>query len=179
MVPEDLFQLIKGCVRGDRKSQETVYRMYAKDLYAVCLSYANDASMAQDMLQEGFMKVFRSIKTFDNKGSFEGWVRRIVVNTAIDHLRREKRILNYVDDDKTSHFADDPSVYKHLDLEHLLSFIRQLPEGARTILNLFAVEGYSHKEIAEKLSISVGTSKSQYNRAKHLLNELITNSEGQ
>jgi len=169
--------LIKGCIRGDRKSQEAVYRKYANKLYAVCLSYSNDKASAQDILQEGFLKIFGKIKMFDQKGSFEGWIRRIIVNTAIDHLRREQRIHIYAGYDESEYLAENPNVYENLNLERILGFVRKLPEGARIILNLFAVEGYSHKEIPEKLSISVGTSKSQFNRARNLLQQMILESE--
>ena len=174
----ELNVLIKGCRKGNRACQEELYRYFARDMYAICLSYTNDESTAQDILQEGFIKVFRKIKDFNESGAFEGWVRKTIVNTAIDHLRRQKRISNYIEYSNSETVADSPSVYQKLDLDQILTYVRRLPEGARTILNLVAVEGYTHKEISEMLSISVGTSKSQYSRAKTLLREIIWKSEG-
>ena len=178
-MPEKEDLLIKGCKKGDRDSQEALYRKFAADMYALCLSYTNDEGSAQDILQEGFLKVFRKINNFNQSGSFEGWVRKIIVNTAIDHLRKEKKIYNYIEYSNSESIAENPSIYQRLNLEQILVFIQTLPEGARTILNLFAIEGYSHREISEKLSISVGTSKSQFNRAKNLLKAMIWESEGE
>lgn len=175
---EELDILIKGCKRGKRDCQEQLYRWFARDMYALCLSYTRDEVTAQDILQEGFLKVFRKIGNYNYTGSFEGWIRRTIVNTAIDHLRKEKRISNYIEYTNSELFADSHSIYHKLNLDQILSYVRQLPDGARTILNLFAIEGYSHKEISEMLSISVGTSKSQYNRARNLLKEMIWKSEG-
>jgi len=174
---EELDLLIEGCKRGKRDCQERLYKQFAKDMYALCLSYTKDKEAAQDILQEGFLKVFKKIGSYHYSGSFEGWIRRTIINTAIDHLRKEKRISNYIEYSNSEIFADSHSIYQKLNLDQILSYIQRLPDGARTILNLFAIEGYSHKEISEKLSISVGTSKSQYNRARNLLKEMIWKSE--
>lgn len=175
---EELDLLIEGCKRGKRDCQERLYKQFARDMYALCLSYTRDEGAAQDILQEGFVKIFNKIGHYDYSGSFEGWIRRTIINTAIDHLRREKRISNYIEFSNSEMYAESPSIYQKLNLDQILSYVRKLPDGARTILNLFAIEGYSHKEISEKLSISVGTSKSQYNRARNLLKEMIWKSEG-
>ena len=170
-------ELLKGCLKGDRSSQEALYKKYARTMYGICLSYANDSDSAQDMLQDGFVKIFKKIKSYDGQGSFEGWIRRIVTNTAIDYFRRERRLNNYIEYSDSKYVTESSSIYQKLNFEEILKYIRKLPDGARVIFDLFAVEGYSHKEIAMKLNISEGTSKSQYNRARSLLQKMILKSE--
>ncbi|MBP7036697.1 MAG: RNA polymerase sigma factor [Bacteroidales bacterium] len=143
-------------------------------MYQICISYSGDRVEAKDILQDAFVKVFTSLEKFDAKGSLEGWVRRIVTNTAIDHLRKKRRVVF------TDGFTEEPedeerssSFFRELSTDTILRFIRQLPDGARIVFNLFAVDDLSHKEIAEKLQISVGTSKSQYNRARNLLKKWL------
>lgn len=169
--------LIKGCRKGDKISQEALYKKYARVMYSICLSYANEKSYAQDMLQEGFVKVFQKIGSYDSQGSFEGWIRKIITNTAIDHFRKARSLNNYIEYSDSQIGDESSSVYQKLSLDEIFDKIRKLPEGARIIFNLFAVEGYSHKEISQKLHISEGTSKSQYNRAKSLLQKMILDSE--
>lgn len=169
--------IVAGCQKGKRQFQELLYRQFAQKMYGICLSYAGDRAMAQDMLQESFIKVFKNIGNYDFKGSLEGWIRRVVVNTAIDCLRKQKSITNFIDDkplDSGKQFYENEAISK-LQLAEIIQFINLLPEGARIIFNLFAVEGFSHKEIADQLHISVGTSKSQYNRARTLLQEWLGN----
>jgi len=170
-------ELLKGCLKGDRSSQEELYRKYARKMYGICLSYANDSDSAQDMLQDGFVKIFKKIKSYDRQGSFEGWIKRIITNTAIDQFRSKKRLNNYIEYSDSKYVSESSSIYQKLSFDEILKFIRKLPEGARVIFDLFAVEGYSHKEIAMKLKISEGTSKSQYNRARSLLQKMILKSE--
>ena len=169
-------EVVNGCQRGERRYQEMFYRRYAQKMYGICLSYAGERELAQDMLQEAFIKIFKFIGTFKDDGSLEGWVRRIVVNTAIDQLRQKSSFNKLINDQSidSNSFSENDAI-PSLSIGEVLSFIRKLPEGARVIFNLFAVEGYSHREIAEQLNISVGTSKSQYNRARNMLKEWLGN----
>lgn len=162
---------IKACLKDDRSAQEKLYREYAPKMYAVCKSYADSRDEAMDMLQEGFIAVFNSLKNYRFDGALEGWIRKIIVYKCIDLLRSKKRY-----NEKLEVFASD---YKSLnegndieypqDGEMIKSFINNLPGKAGLILKLFILEGYSHKEISDLLEISIGTSKSQLNRAKQLL----------
>ncbi len=168
--------ILSGCRNNDRRSQELLYRHFAKKMYAICLSYAGERPMAQDILQESFIKVFKSIKQYKNDGSLEGWIRKIVSNTAIDHIRRRKRTDEYNEVDQ-----NDPGTHTSnaamniIGFNELMEQVGRLPEGARLIFNLHALDGFTHKEIAQKLEITEGTSKSQFNRARKLLINFIGN----
>jgi len=166
--------LVEGCLKNDRKMQELLYRKFSREMYSICLAYENDRDEAKDILQEGFIKVFRSIKTFDRQGSLKGWIRRIITNTAIDYWRSSSREDQFLSIDfikSTDQPFETPNT--SFDYSDIMNQVSRLPSGARLILNLYALEGYSHKEIAEKLSISEGTSKSQVNRARHLLQQYL------
>lgn len=172
--------IIAGCKRDDRQSQELLYRHFARKMYAICLSYAGDRSLAKDMLQDAFIKIFKNIRNYKKDGSFEGWIRRIITNTAIDHLRQKKRTDNYVKMEVKMEVASNMHHTKNLALSRIsfnevMEQVERLPEGARIIFNLYALDGYTHKEIAQKLSISEGTSKSQFNRARKLLMNFLFN----
>ncbi len=144
-------------------------------MYAICLSYAGERPLAQDILQESFIKVFRNIDNYKNDGSLEGWIRRIVANTAIDHIRKKKREGNYIDIEPGNQDLQAPdSVLKMIGFNELMQQVERLPEGARMIFNMHALDGYSHKEIAERLNITEGTSKSQFSRARKLLMNFIS-----
>ena len=168
--------IIQGCQQNDRFFQEILYRRYARKMYGICLSYSNDRSSAQDILHEAFLKIFKGMHDFRGSGSLEGWIRRIVTRTAIDHLRQQARIGNFIDDlqELPEQGNEDAS---HLETKDLLKQVAKLPEGARAIFNMFALEGYTHKEIAQELNISIGTSKSQYNRARNLLMDWIRHTD--
>ena len=167
-------EVIKGCQQGNRRYQEILYRHFAPKMYGICLSYAGERAMAQDILQESFIKIFRSIDSFKGEGSLEGWIRRVVVRTAIDHLRQKQSLERLAQEESVAHTnAVDNDALPNLQLNEVLNFVERLPEGARVVFNLFAVEGYTHKEIAEHLHITEGTSKSQYNRARVLLMDWI------
>ena len=170
----DLFseeEILKGCKANKRKYQEILYRKYAKVMYGICLSYAGDRELAQDMLQDAFIKIFNKIGEYRMEGSLQGWIRRIVTNTAIDHVRQQRRLHNYIADDKDAIIEGvfEPNALQDLQTEDILTQVAKLPDGARIVFNLYALEGFTHKEIAEKLNITEGTSKSQYNRARKLL----------
>jgi RNA polymerase sigma factor (sigma-70 family) len=168
-------ELVVGCLREERMMQEMLYRKYAKTMYNICLAYEPDRDSAKDILQEAFIKVFRSISEYKQQGSLQGWIRRIITNTAIDHFRKvkieEKRFIN-IDLVKKD---DEPQIHEvySLNTKDIMNKVQQLPEGARLVFNLFSLEGFNHKEIAEKLGISEGTSKSQLNRARQLLQEWL------
>lgn len=162
-------EVLKGCQQDKRRYQEILYRRFAPKMYGICLSYAGERALAQDMLQEAFVKVFKSIKVFKNEGSLEGWIRRIVVRTAIDHLRQKQSLNKLEHNDALIPTYADNEALPNLQLSELINHINRLPDGARVVFNLFAVEGYTHREIADQLQITEGTSKSQYNRARGLL----------
>ena len=138
-------------------------------MMGVCVRYASSIDEAKDFMQEGFIQVFTKIDSFQNKGSLEGWIRRIIVNTCLMELRKIRPIFNEVEDLE----MDDVGIYDELNEKDILQFIQTLPQGFRMVFNLFAIEGYSHKEIAEKLDISEGTSKSQFARARKALQNMI------
>lgn len=162
--------LVIECVKGNAKAQRMLFDKFASKMMAVCMRYANDTMEAEDVLQEGFVKVFGKLSDFKMEGSLEGWIRRIMVNTSLDALRKNKRFQNDSKledvDFKTSssELASD-----QLLAEDLLKMIQALPEGYKIVFNLFAIEGYSHKEIEDLLGVSENTSKSQYSRARAYL----------
>jgi len=179
LFPEE--EIIKGCKEGKRYYQEILYRRFAPVMYGVCLSYAKDREQARDILHDAFLKIFRNIDTYKKQGSFEGWIRRIVTNTAIDHTRKKSKTFQFI----TNEIPDTEDTEEEkpdIGLNELLEQVARLPEGARMVFNLYTLEGMSHYEIAEKLNISVGTSKSQFSRAKRMLqtwvSELIKKKDG-
>ena len=169
-IPEN--ELVQQCIAGNRKFQEVLYKKHASKMYGICLSYIKDRDDAKDVLQNGFIKVFASLKQF-NGGSLEGWIRSIIVRTAIDHYRILIRDQRNVSIEDAHAMPFDASISDKIHEKELLALIQRLPEGARVIFNLYAIEGYDHNEIAEMLGISNGTSKSQFSRAKVLLQNWI------
>lgn len=170
--------LLEGCKRKERKAQELLYQALASKMLGVCVRYAKDSFEAEDILQSGFIKVFQKVSEFRGDGSFEGWIRRIMVNTAIEVYRKNQRSLNVVDIDQV---FDEPQTMfdmSGLETKDLLKLIQQLPGGYRLVFNMYVIEGYSHKEIGEQLNISEGASKSQLSRARALLREKIIKMEG-
>ena len=165
--------LIKQCIRGNKKAQFDLYDRYKVKMFKVCLGYSTDREMAQDMLQEGFIRVFNNISSYKQKGSFDGWVRRVFVNSCLNYIRSNK-VGTYVcleKDDVIEPYLDHSvnAAIDSLDTSDFEMIISKLPLGYRTILNLFFVEGYTHEEIAQNLEISIGTSKSQLSKAKQKL----------
>lgn len=173
MQPEQ--ELVQGCLKNNRQAQESLYRLHAAKMFHICLSYTGDRDAAKDILQESFIKVFKSMSDYHPDKSLEGWIRRIVTNTAIDFYRKQKR-LRYFEgtNDQAEQVAMPANQYTHINTDNVLHQVKRLPEGARLVFHMFAVEGYSHKEIAGKLNISEGTSKSQFNRARTLLQEWLS-----
>ena len=168
LYPEE--EIIEGCKNKNRYHQELLYRRFAPKMYGVCLSYAKNREQARDILHDAFMKVFRNIQSYHSKGSFEGWIRRIVTNTAIDHVRKKKNTFELISEEVPDSAEDETEEEtNNIPLTDLLAQVARLPEGAKMVFNLCALEGMTHHEIASKLNITVGTSKSQFNRARKLL----------
>ena len=166
--------LIKGCIAGDRRMQEELYRRFSPKMYAVCLRYANNADDAQDLLQEGFIKVYRNLHRFRAEGSFEGWIRRVFVNTSIEHFRKKSAKLSMVSEKEENSIEDsDISALENMAAKDIINIVQELSPGYRAVFNLYVIEGYSHKEIGELLDISEGTSKSQLARAKAVLQKKV------
>ena len=167
-------QLVKACISGNASAQKEFYDLFAKKMMGVCLSYTNNYEEAQDVLQDGFIKVFNKLSKFVNKGSLEGWVRRIMVNTALDHYRKNKKFQKDVEIDAVSFKLEKQEyIVESINAQDLLKIIQTIPEGYRVVFNLFAIEGYSHKEIAEQLGVTESTSKSQFSRAKKMLRNIL------
>jgi len=163
-------EIIKGCVKGKQRDQKALYERYNRLLRGVCLRYAKNDSEAEDILFEGFTVIFKKIKTFKREGSFEGWMRKIMVHTAIDNYRRNKKYYYYdLLEDNLNNVAFSVEIPDTFTQQELLETIQELPLGYRTVFNLYVVEGYSHKEIADKLNITISTSKTQLMKAKRQL----------
>jgi RNA polymerase sigma factor (sigma-70 family) len=168
-------QLIDNCINGERKSQKALYDLYSPKMFAICVRYAKNQMDAEDILQEGFVKLFNNLNRFRGDGSFDGWVRRIFVNTAIEHIRR-KNLNTTVGEGLENSIADrQQNALDNLFEKDIINSSMTLSEGYRTVFNLYAVEGFSHKEIASQLGITESTSKSQFSRAKALLRNIIQN----
>jgi len=153
--------------------QEELYRRFSPRMYGVCLRYAGNVEEAEDILQEGFIKIFKKLGSFRSEGSFEGWVRRIFVNTAIEHFRRKTYQQPITEQHENTVEGKSLSVLDNLGEKDILKLVQDLSPGYRTVFNLYVVEGYTHKEIGDMLGISEGTSKSQLSRAKVLLQEMV------
>lgn len=167
-------QIVKACISGDAIAQKKFYDLFAKKMMGVCLRYSANADEAQDVLQDGFIKVFNKLPDFVNKGSLEGWVRRIMVNTALDQYRKNKKYQQDVEIDNVSYkLENNDFTIEQINAQDLLKIIQSIPEGYRVVFNLFAIEGYSHKEIAEQLGVTESTSKSQFSRAKKMLRKRL------
>lgn len=165
--------LVASCLEGDRKSQELLYRRFANKMYAVCLRYEPDKEKANDILQDAFIKVFKGLHAFKGEGSFEGWVRRIVVRTALDSFRKQSRLYVIGDYDEIATPSVQAEAVDKIGAEELMGLVQSLSPGYRTVFSLYAIDGYQHKEISEMLGISEGTSKSQYSRARVALQQLV------
>lgn len=168
-----LDHLYEGCKAGDPRAQEMLYRALASKMLGVCMRYVNNTAEAEDILQTGFIKVFTHIASFRGEGSFEGWVRRVMVNTAVEAYRKNRRIVPATDLGEVTDIPQQWEVIDTLECEDLLTIIRALPDGYRMVFNMYAIEGYTHKEIARILHISEGTSKSQLSRARNWLQEKL------
>ncbi len=169
----DETQLINGCRKGDRLAQKELYERYSRKMMGVCLRYVNDRETARDLLQDGFVKVF-SMDSYSGIGSFEGWMRKIFVNCALEYLRKSDVLRESTDLDNTAELIQpDASAISNMSAAELMQLVQELPAGFRTVFNLFAIEGYSHKEISDMLNITESTSRSQFTRAKQMLQKRI------
>jgi RNA polymerase sigma factor (sigma-70 family) len=166
--------ILKGCLQNDPAAQRELYNRYSPKMLSVCYRFAHNREDAEDMLQEGFIKVFSQMHTFGNRGAFEGWVRRIIVHTCINILKKNKKFNESVDIiHATAIQVREESVPSIVQAKQVVECIRMLPIGYRTVLNLYAIEGYSHREIGEMLDIEESTSRSQYTRAKAMLEDIL------
>jgi RNA polymerase sigma factor (sigma-70 family) len=170
MLPEN--ELIERCRKGDRSAQKALYDRFCKKMMVVCLRYSKATPEAEDILQEGFVKVFQGLEGFRQDARLETWMTRIMVNTALNHHRRKLYLYPMVDVESIDIAQNELSI-SGIHFTQLLEMIQALPQGCQVVFNMFAIEGYSHKEIAEMLGISEGTSKSQYARARSLLQERL------
>ncbi|HEY8688871.1 MAG TPA: RNA polymerase sigma factor [Chitinophagaceae bacterium] len=165
--------LIQGCIRGDRQMQEQLYHRFSPKMYTVCLRYSGNAEDARDLLQEGFIKIFKNLSKYRGDGSFEGWIRRIFVNTAIEHFRKKVYLQDVTETQERTLEDKEWNVLDDLAEKDIMKMIHQLSPGYKAVFNMHVIEGYSHKEIADILGINEGTSKSQLARAKMILKKMM------
>lgn len=166
-------EIIQGCLKNKASAQEKLYALYSRRMMAVCLRYTRSRFEAEDIFHEAFVKVFANIHTWKG-GSFEGWMRRIFVNTAINHYHQNKKYFDHVDSTYAETLmSTDDNVISTMSTQELLNLINDMPDGYKLIFNLYVVEGYTHTEIAEMLNIAEGTSKSQLSKAKEYLKKLV------
>lgn len=171
-------QLIDNCLRGDRNAQKQLYELYAGKMMGVCMRYCKDKETAKDLLHDGFLKVFTHLDGFEGKGSFEGWMRRIMVNTALEYIRRKNDEGYNIDiEEAFSLTSSDYGVLEKMQAEELVKIIQKLPDAYRTTFNLFVVEGYSHKEIAETMNITESSSRVYLTRAKQLIQQMLASNK--
>jgi RNA polymerase sigma-70 factor (ECF subfamily) len=167
-------QLIAGCLKGDRRSQKELYDSYSRKMMGVCLRYTGDRETARDLLQDGFVRVFTSLDTYKGTGSLDGWMRTVFVNGALEYLRKRDILRDSTNIDSMREvLEDEDTAVSRISAGELMELVQSLPHGFRTVFNLYAIEGYSHREIAEKLHITESTSRSQYVRARKWLQERI------
>ncbi len=167
---------IERCLDNDSKSQGELYKHFAPKMFGICLRYAKNQMEAEDVLQDGFIKVFRYLKDYRNEGSLEGWIRRTMVNTAINYYKKKIKYQKEISLDQTEPINnEEESAIDKLSAQELLEVIRELPDGYRMVFNLNVIEGYTHKEIGVMLDISENTSKSQLSRARGVLQEKLKN----
>ncbi|WP_316792080.1 RNA polymerase sigma factor [Pedobacter frigoris] len=171
-------ELLEGCKADNRKMQEALYTQTSSKMLAVCMRYAKDRMEAEDVLQMGYIKVFQKVKEYRGDGSFEGWIRRIMVNTAIESYRKNLRSMNVVPIEDAHEQPATGFDFSRLGMQDLMKVIQKLADGYRVVFNMYIIEGYSHKEISETLGISEGASKSQLSRARAILREEIMKMEG-
>jgi len=162
--------LVKKCLKGDARAQRALFDKFAPKMLGLCMRYAKNTEQAEDVLQDGFVKVFTKLSNYSGNGSLEGWIRKIIVNTALDEIRRNVKFKDNVNvDDVDYKLKLDSYIVEGLAADDLMKIVNDLPDGYRVVFNMFAIEGYSHKEIAMQLNISENTSKSQYSRARSYL----------
>jgi len=166
-------ELIEGCQRQNREAQQALYRTYSGKMYSLCCRYVKDRMEAEDVLVTAFTKIFERISQYKGEGSFEGWIRRVVVNESLTYLRKNKNMYLETDIEAAAYEPDYQKLDNQLEAEDLMKMIEELPVGYRTVFNMYAVDGFSHQEIADQLGISENTSKSQLSRARALLQKKL------
>jgi RNA polymerase sigma-70 factor (ECF subfamily) len=170
---EKITDIIKGCKRGKRKSQEALFRLFADKMFGVCRYYTKDYTEAEDILHDGFLKVFDKISKFREEGSLEGWIRRIMINTALERIRRNHHMYSLAEEQADNIPEETVPVESQITENELMEMIQELTPQYRLVFNLYAIEGYSHKEISTMAGISEGTSKSNLARARVILQKKI------
>jgi len=166
--------LIAGCIKGNQIAQKTLFERFSPKFFALCLRYMKSTDDAEDVLQEGMVKIFTKLPEYSGKGSFEGWMRRIIVNTCLDQIRKNQKLKFDVSIDKEEYkLSMNAHILENMSANELIEEIKKMPPGYRVVFNMFAIEGYSHQEIAQKLGVKESTSKSQYLRARAYLKERI------
>lgn len=170
-------KMLKECIAGNRHYQELFYQKYCRKMGGVCFRYAKNKEEAEDFLQDAFIRIFKNLHQFKAKGSLEGWIRRIVINTIMESMRKKSLMFKVVDLEEAGNELQPDNFLSQVSVDELVSMIRELSPGCRAVFNLFAIEGYTHQEISELLGIRVGTSKSHYFNARRLLREKIMNAE--
>lgn len=177
LTKEELNDIIQGCAKRKRKSQQEFFKYFYGKMKAICKRYARDGDEAEDIVQEGFIKVFENLYKYEVTGSIEGWVRRIFVNTAIDHYRKNKNKFNIEDEgnikDESYEEQTEDSSYGNIRPDDILEAMEELSPAYKTVFNLYAIENYTHQEIAEILDINIGTSKSNYAKAKAKMKSIL------
>lgn len=176
-IPSDI---IKGCFNNNRRAQESLYKLLYGRMMGICMRYTKDNEMASEVLNEGFFKILTKIKKYDYKGSFEGWAKRIITNTAIDYYRKNIKDMKIeqldevlIEAEETLGNNTDNNVLEQMGAEEIIQYIQLLPDSYRTVFNMYVIDGYAHKEIAEQLNISEGTSKSNLAKARLKLQRII------
>ncbi|NUM31301.1 MAG: sigma-70 family RNA polymerase sigma factor [Bacteroidetes bacterium] len=165
--------LIEGCLAKNQKSQKALFDTFAPTMYAICLRYSGNADQAKDLLQDGFIKVFTKLSEFKFEGSFEGWMKKIFINLALEYLRKESRQPDMINVEEKNDIHSSTFNLQNIDSKKIIELIQKLPAGYRTAINLFIIEGYSHKEIAQMLGITESTSKSQLFKARQMLQKML------
>jgi RNA polymerase sigma factor (sigma-70 family) len=171
-IPSEI-DLIQGCINGDSQMQQILYDKFSPKMYGVCLRYAGNEDDASDILQEGFIKVFKNLSKFRGEGSFEGWIRRIFVNTSIEHFRKKVKLYNVTEVQENTIEDTNLDALDMLAAKDIINIINELSPGYKAVFNMHVIEGYSHQEIADIMGITEGTSKSQLARAKGVLKKLV------
>ena len=170
--------ILNGCREGKRSAQKQLYEKYASVMLAICLRYSKNRDEAEDLIQEGFLKIFQNINTFRNHGSLEGWIKRIMINHALNHYKKNRKIpftedVNDINETEILYYNEEVEIMEPVPPETLLAMIQSLPEGYRMVFNLYVFEEYSHKEIAETMNFSENTSKTQLMKARRQLQKKI------
>jgi RNA polymerase sigma-70 factor (ECF subfamily) len=167
-------QIVQGCIANNALAQKHLYDKFSRKMMGVCLRYCDNTEEAEDVLQNGFVTVFQKIESYKGTGSLEGWIRKVMVNTALTNIRKNKNLKLNIELDSVEYMLPSANhITQSIAAKDLLKIIQTLPTGFKTVFNLYAIEGYSHKEIGDMLGITEGTSKSQYSRAKAYLQKLI------